>query len=226
MSLFKDFKLFAKDRNVPGLMFDDYFKKIYNSYIEPTIVEERTFNMTQISVFSRLFMDRILFIGTEITSDGCNIINSQLLFLNSDNPGKKIDIYINSPGGSVYDGLSVYDMFNFIDCPISTTCIGTAASMGAVLLSSGDKGSRNALMNSKVMIHQPLGAVPYTQSENIKIYYSEMEKTKKTLYEILARNTGKDYDTIAADCDRDNWFTSNEAAAYGLIDKVLVKERK
>jgi ATP-dependent Clp protease protease subunit len=117
-------------------------------------------------------------------------------------------------------------MFNFIDCPISTTCIGTAASMGAVLLSSGDKGSRNALMNSKVMIHQPLGAVPYTQSENIKIYYSEMEKTKKTLYEILARNTGKDYDTIAADCDRDNWFTSNEAAAYGLIDKVLVKERK
>jgi ATP-dependent Clp protease protease subunit len=207
-------------------MFDDYFKKIYNSYIEPTIVEERTFNMTQISVFSRLFMDRILFIGTEITSDVCNIINSQLLFLNSDNPGKKIDIYINSPGGSVYDGLSVYDMFNFIDCPISTTCIGTAASMGAVLLSSGDKGSRNALMNSKVMIHQPLGAVPYTQSENIKIYYSEMEKTKKTLYEILARNTGKDYDTIAADCDRDNWFTSNEAAAYGLIDKVLVKERK
>lgn len=225
-NLEKDYKLFAKDHHVSSMLIDDYNKKIVDTYIEPTIIEERKLNATQISVFSRLFMERILFLGTEINSDVANIINSQLLYLEMENPDKKINLYINSPGGSVADGLSIYDVFKFISSPITTTCIGTAASMGAILLSSGDKGSRFSLPHSKVMIHQPLTGMNYSQASDIEIANNELQKCKKTLYDILAENTGQSYEVIYAACDRNNWFTANEAVDFGLIDNVIKKENK
>jgi ATP-dependent Clp protease protease subunit len=222
----KDFRKYALSRGVNGLFFDEYAKSFSNTYIDPSIIEESTKNMTQLNVFSRLFMDRILFIGTEINSDVANIINSQLLYLNMSNPEKQINVYINSPGGSVADGLSIYDVFNFITPDVSTTCIGTAASMGAVLLSSGTKGKRNSLLNSKVMIHQPLTSMGFSQASDIAIANQELQKTKDTLYKILAENTGKSYEEIEHDCDRNKWFSSHEAVEYGLIDKVYSKEKK
>lgn len=224
-NLEKDYKKFALEHNVNSMLIDDYNRKVVDTYIEPTIIEERKLNATQISVFSRLFMERILFIGTEINSDVANIINSQLLYLEMENPEKQINIYINSPGGNVSDGLSIYDLFQYVSSPISTTCIGMAASMGAVLLSSGEKGKRFALPNSKVMIHQPLTSLGYAQASDIEIANNELQKCKKTLYEILCENTGKSFDEIAAACDRNNWFTAQEAIDFGLIDEVIRKKK-
>jgi ATP-dependent Clp protease protease subunit len=221
----KDYKKFALGHNVSSMLIDDYNRKVVDTYIEPTIIEERKLNATQISVFSRLFMERILFIGTEINSDVANVINSQLLYLEMENPEKPISIYINSPGGSVYDGLSIYDLFKYVSSPISTTCIGMAASMGAVLLSSGDNGKRFALPNSQIMIHQPLSSLGYAQASDIEIANNEVQKCKKTLYNILCENTGKSYDEITAACDRNNWFTSQEAIDFGLIDEVIKKKK-
>ena len=184
-NLEKDYRLFARDNGVSGSMVDGY-SKFLDTYIEPTIVEERKLNATQISVFSRLFMDRILFLGTGIDSDVANIINSQLLFLQTENPGRPVTMYINSPGGSVYDGMSIYDVMEFIDCPVATTCCGTAASMAAVLLAAGEHGMRSALPHSQIMVHAPSSGLGRTTAPDFRIAAAEMEKCEKMLYEVLA----------------------------------------
>ena len=225
----KDFRLFARDHHVAGTMIDDY-QKFTDQYIEPTIVEERHLNATQISVFSRLFMDRILFLGTEINSDVANIMNSQLLFLQQDNPGKTITMYINSPGGSVYDGMSIYDVCNFISSPVSTTCCGTAASMAAVLLSSGEKGMRYALPHSQIMIHEPMaGIAPHTKCTDYMIEAEQMKKCKNMLISVLAKNAGMDNKEMEEYCSRDKWFFPEEClpekfGKLGLIDNIIVRE--
>jgi len=221
-NLEKDFRLFARDKGVSGTMVDGY-SKFLDTYIEPTIVEERKLNATQISVFSRLFMDRILFLGTAIDSDVANIVNSQLLFLQTENPNRQVTMYINSPGGSVYDGMSIYDVMQFIDCPVATTCCGTAASMAAVLLSSGEKGMRTALPHSQIMVHAPSSGLGRTTAPDFRIAAAEMEKCEKMLYEVLADNTGKDYEYIKKICDRDFWMVPSEAIEVGLLDKIIKK---
>lgn len=219
----KDFRLFARDNHVSGSLLDSYGNFV-SQYIEPTIVEERKLNATQISVFSRLFMDRILFLGTEINSDVANIINSQLLFLQMENPTKQINMYINSPGGSVYDGMSIYDVMNFVTCPVATTCLGTAASMGAVLLSAGEKGTRGALPHSQIMLHAPSGGTGRTTAPDFRIAAAEMEKCEKMLYQTLAENMGKDYDYVKKVCDRDYWLTPEESVNEGIIDHIVKKK--
>lgn len=219
----KDFNLFAKDKGLSSTLLSDY-KKFTNAYVSPTITEERKLNVAQMDVFSRLFMDRILVLGSEIDSDVANIINCQLLFLRAENPDKQITVYINSPGGSVYDGMSIYDLFNFVSCPIATTCFGTAASMAAVLLSSGTKGMRTALPHSQVMVHAPIGGHRAT-APDFKIVAREMEKCEDMIYRVLSENTGKDYEYIKAMCERDHWLTAEEAVAEGLIDKVIKKQK-
>lgn len=223
--LIKEFGLFARDHKVSTTTLEDYSKHVdaRARFIEPVIVEERQLNATQISVFSRLFMDRILFLGSEVDSDVANIINAQLLFLASQNPDKDIQLYINSPGGSVTAGMSMYDVMNFISPDVSTTCMGAAASMGAVLLSSGAKGKRYSLPHSNIMIHQPLSNSGYVQASDMEIHWNEMKKCRDILYNVLSENTGKSFDEIMAACDRDNWFTPQEAMEFGLIDKIIKK---
>lgn len=191
--------------------------------MSPYILEERQLNVTQMDVFSRLMMDRIIFFGTEFTSETCNTVNAQLLFLDSLDPGKDISIYINSPGGSVYDGLSVIDTMGLISSPVSTICTGMAASMGAMLLVSGEKEKRMALPHSRVMIHQPLGGCR-GQASDIEIEAAEIKKIKDELYQILSDRTGQPLEKIWKDADRDFWMTSQEAKEYGMIDKVIGKE--
>ena len=220
----KDFKLFASDRGVSSTLMNDYQNVISSQYIEPYIMEERQRNIAQISVFSRMFMERILFLGTEINSDVANIINSQLLYLEMDNPNKPITMYINSPGGSVYDGMSIYDVTKFISCPIHTTCLGTAASMAAVLLSSGDKGHRYALPHSQIMLHSPSGGTGRVTSPDFKIAAKEMEKCETMLYNVLAENMETDYETIKNMCDRDFWMTPEEAVNLKVIDEIIKRK--
>lgn len=223
-NLQNDFRLFARDNHVQDTTLTDYERHVAQ-YIEPYIVEERKLNATQISVFSRLFMDRILFLGTEINSDVANIINSQLLFLQMENPSKKINVYINSPGGSVYDGMSIYDVFKFISCPISTTCCGTAASMAAVLLAAGDKGMRMALPHSQIMLHAPSGGTGRATAPDFRIAAKEMEKCEEMLYSVLAKDMGKDFDYVKKICDRDYWLTPEEALREGVIDSVIESKK-
>lgn len=221
MDLEKDYRLFARDKGISGYMLDQYAQ-----YIEPTIVEERRMNATQISVFSRLFMDRILFLGTEINSDVANIMNSQLLFLQAENPNKGITMYINSPGGSVYDGMSIYDVIKFISCPVTTTCCGTAASMAAVLLAAGEKGTRGALPHSQIMLHAPSGGTGgRTTAPDFRIAAAEMEKCENMLYRVLADDTGKDFNYIKKICDRDFWLLPEEAIEVGVIDTIIKGEK-
>lgn len=222
-NLEKDYRLFARDHRVSGTMIDNYGKML-GAYISPTVTEERKLNVAQMDVFSRLFMDRILFLGTAINDEVANIVNSQLLFLKMENPNKPVDLYINSPGGSVYDGMSIYDVMNLIDCPVRTTCCGTAASMAAVLLSAGEKGERRSLAHSKIMIHQPSGGAQGPASD-IYIAAKEMEKCQDMLYRVLAENMGKDYDYVKRICDRDYWLTPDEAVAEGVIDMVINKNK-
>lgn len=222
MDYINDFKLFSRDRGISSLTLDDY-EKFNSQYIEPTIIEERKLNATQISVFSRLFMERILFIGTAIDSDTANIVNSQLLYLQTIGPNQNINLYINSPGGSVYDGMSIYDVSKFISCPISTTCCGMAASMGAVLLCAGDKGHRTALEHSKIMLHSPSGGTGRVTSHDFKIAAREMEKCEDMLYTVLSENMGQSYDYVKSICDRDYWLTPAEAVTEGVIDRVISK---
>lgn len=200
---------------------DDYQTVTTSQYIEPYIMEERKSNVAQLSVFSRLFMDRILFLGTEINSDVANILVSQLLFLESDNPNKPVTIYINSPGGSVYDGMAIVDVMNKIKCPVYTTCVGTAASMAAVILSAGERGHRCALPHSQIMLHAPSGGTGRVTSPDFKIAAKEMEKCEEMLYSVLSENLEKDYDAIKQMCDRDFWMTSKEAMEHGVIDTIL-----
>ena len=201
------------------------FESILSSYVSPTIIEERQLNVATMDVFSRLMMDRIIFLGAPIYDDAANIIQAQLLFLESVDPSKDVQIYINSPGGSVSAGLGIYDTMQLISCDVATICTGLAASMGAVLLTAGAAGKRSALPHSRVMIHQPLGGAS-GQASDIEITAREIVKTKRELYEILSAHSGVAIEKIEQDADRDYWLTSAEAKEYGLIDEVLGKRVK
>ena len=215
-----DFKKYAtKHLGMNSLVLDDVIKS-QAGYLNPYILEERQLNVTQLDVFSRLMMDRIIFLGTQVDDYTANTLQAQLLYLDSVDPGKDISIYINSPGGSVSAGLGIYDTMQFINSDVATICTGMAASMAAVLLVAGAEGKRSALPHSRVMIHQPLGGVQ-GQASDIEITAREIAKTKQELYEILASHSGKSIEKIEADADRDYWLTALEAQEYGLIDKVL-----
>ena len=196
------------------------------NYISPSILEERQLNVTQMDVFSRLMMDRIIFLGTEINDYTANVIQAQLLYLNSSEPDRDIHLYLNTPGGSVYAGLGIYDTMQFISSKVSTMCTGMAASMGAVLLVAGEKGMRSALPHSRVMIHQPMGGIQ-GQASDIEITAREILKLKDELYQIIADHSNQAIDKIRQDADRDYWMTAQEALDYGMIDRVYTKsERK
>lgn len=207
-----------------GLALDKYMD-ITSNYISPSILEERQLNVTQMDVFSRLMMDRIIFLGTQVDDYTANVIQAQLLFLDSSDPGKDISIYLNTPGGSVYAGLGIYDTMQFIGSDVATICTGMAASMGAVLLVAGTKGKRSALRHSRVMIHQPMGGAQ-GQASDIEITAREIQKLKKELYTIIADHSGNPFEKIEADSDRDYWMTAQEAVEYGMIDRVLINEKK
>ena len=221
----KDFKLFASDRKgISSLKLDGYAAQTA-AYIHPTIIEERHLNVASMDVFSRLMMDRIIFLGVPINDDVANIIQAQLLYLESADPEADIQLYINSPGGQVYAGWGIYDTMNLVNPNVCTICTGMAASMAAVLLAAGVKGRRSALPHSRIMIHQPMGGTS-GQASDIEIEAREIIKTKKELYESLAQNTGKTLEQIEKDADRDYWMTSQEAKEYGMIDEILAKAKK
>lgn len=194
-------------------------------YLNPYILEERQLNVTQMDVFSRLMMDRIIFLGTQVTDQSANIIQAQMLYLDSVDPDKDISIYINSPGGSVYAGLGIYDTMQYVNSDVSTICTGMAASMAAVLLVAGEKGKRFALPHSRVMIHQPMGGVQ-GQASDIEITAREILKLKDELYRIISDHSGQPFDKVERDSDRDYWMIAEEAKEYGIIDKVLVNAKK
>lgn len=220
-----DFRDYAvKHLGMNPLALDKYAATITSSYISPTIIEERQLNVLQMDVFSRLMMDRIIFLGTDVNDYTANVIQAQLLYLDSADPGKDISIYINSPGGSVYAGLGIYDTMQYVSSDVATICTGMAASMAAVLLVAGAKGKRFALRHSRVMIHQPMGGAQ-GQASDIEITAREIQKLKKELYTIIADHSGMSYDRVAQDSDRDYWMTAEEARDYGMIDEVLVKAK-
>jgi len=201
------------------------FESIAKGYITPYIIEERPMNITQLDVFSRLMKDRIIFLGVPIYDDVANIIQAQLLFLESQDSERDIQIYLNSPGGSVYAGLGIYDTMQYLKPDISTICTGMAASMAAVLLCAGTNGKRFALPHSRVMIHQPMGGAE-GQASDIEITAREIQKLKKELYDIIAHHTGKDIEQVWKDSDRDHWMIAAEAKEYGMIDDVLKQEKR
>ncbi|MFW5891922.1 MAG: ATP-dependent Clp endopeptidase proteolytic subunit ClpP [Bacteroidota bacterium] len=201
------------------------FTSSYGNYISPTIIEERQLNIATMDVFSRLMMDRIIFLGVPINDYVANIIQAQLLFLESVDSRKDIQIYLNTPGGSVYAGLGIYDTMQFVSPDVATICTGMAASMGAVLLCAGTKGKRTALKHSRVLIHQPMGGAQ-GQASDIEITAREIQKLKKELYDIIATHSGQEYDKIWQDSDRDYWMIAEEALEYGMIDEVLSTNKK
>jgi ATP-dependent Clp protease protease subunit len=215
----KEFKKFAtKQQGISSM----YYDKIVSS-VTPYIIEERQLNVAQMDVFSRLMMDRIIFLGTAIDDYVANIIQAQLLFLESVDNSKDISIYINSPGGSVYAGLGMYDTMQFIKPDVATICTGMAASMGAVLMCAGEKGKRSALPHSRVMIHQPLGGAQ-GQASDIEITAREILKLKDELYQIISKHSGQTMEKVHADSDRDYWMKAEEAKAYGMIDEILIRK--
>lgn len=217
-----DFRKYAtKHLGINGMVFDDVVSS-QAQYLNPYILEERELNVTQMDVFSRLMMDRIIFLGTQIDDYTANILQAQLLFLDSKDPGKDIYIYLNSPGGSVTAGLGIYDTMQFITSDVATLCTGMAASMAAVLLVAGTEGKRSALPHSRVMIHQPLGGVQ-GQASDIEIEAREIMKFKKELYTIIADHSHTPFDKVWNDSDRNYWMTAEEAKEYGMIDKVLAR---
>lgn len=220
-----DFRKFAVHHlGMNGLALDQYTSQVSDSYISPTIIEERKLNVAQMDVFSRLMMDRIIFLGTQVDDYTANVIQAQLLYLDSSEPGKDVSIYINSPGGSVYAGLGIYDTMQYIQSDVSTICTGMAASMAAVLLVAGAKDKRFALKHSRVMIHQPMGGIQ-GQASDIEITSREILKLKKELYTIISEHSGQPYDKVYQDSDRDYWMTAQEAVDYGMIDRVLEKSK-
>lgn len=224
MDFSSEFKKYAtKHVGISGSNMHRYSTAINNS-ITPYIIEERQLNVATMDVFSRLMMERIIFLGTPIYDEVANIVQAQLLFLDSTDPSKDIQIYLNSPGGSVSAGLGIYDTMQIINPDVATICTGMAASMGAILLTAGTKGKRSALPHSRVMIHQPMGGAE-GQASDIEITAREIMKTKKELYNILAHHTGKSAEQIEKDADRDFWMTSTEAVEYGMIDEVLQKSK-
>ncbi|NND78009.1 MAG: ATP-dependent Clp endopeptidase proteolytic subunit ClpP [Flavobacteriales bacterium] len=217
-----EFRKYAiKHAGISSMTLDQY-TSVTNNYISPTIIEERQLNVASMDVFSRLMMDRIIFLGVPINDYVANIIQAQLLFLESSDAKKDIQIYLNTPGGGVYAGLGIYDTMQYINPDVATICTGMAASMGAVLLCAGTKGKRTALTHSRVMIHQPLGGAQ-GQASDIEITAREIQKLKKELYEIIASHTGKEYKQVWEDGDRDYWMKSDEAKKYGMIDEVLAR---
>ena len=223
----EDFRKFAtKHLGMSGTALDSYMNhvNITSSYISPTIIEERQLNVAQMDVFSRLMMDRIIFLGTQIDDYTANVIQAQLLYIDYSDPGKDISIYINSPGGSVYAGYGIYDTMQFIGSDVSTICTGIAASMASVLLVAGTKGKRFALKHSRVMIHQPLGGAQ-GQASDIEIAAREILKVKKELYTIISEHSGKSFEEVMRDGDRDFWMTSLEAKEYGMIDEILTRNK-
>ncbi len=217
-------KYAVKHRGMSSNGVGSYINSVYADYISPTIIEERQMNVAQMDVFSRLMMDRIIFLGTGINDYVANIIQAQLLFLESSDAKRDITIYMNSPGGSVYAGLGIYDTIQYIQPDVAMVCTGMAASMGAVLLCCGTKGKRSALQHARVMIHQPLGGAE-GQASDIEITAREIGKLKKELYEIISKHSGKDYEQVWKDSDRDYWMTAQEAKEYGMIDEVLIKNK-
>ena len=218
-----DFKKYAtKHLGMNSMVLDDVLKA-QSQYLNPYILEERQLNVTQMDVFSRLMMDRIIFLGTQIDDYTANTLQAQLLYLDSVDNGKDISIYINSPGGSVYAGLGIYDTMQFISSDVATICTGMAASMAAVLLVAGAEGKRSALPHSRVMIHQPLGGVQ-GQASDIEITAREIQKRKHELYTIIADHSHTPFDKVWADSDRDYWMTAQEAKEYGMIDQVLMRK--
>ncbi|MCX6253344.1 MAG: ATP-dependent Clp endopeptidase proteolytic subunit ClpP [Bacteroidia bacterium] len=225
MSILDDFGKYAKSkRGISSLNLHRY-ASIYGSYISPTIIEEIQLNVASMDVFSRLMMDRIIFLGLPIDDYVANIIQAQLLYLDSSDPGKDIQIYFNTPGGSVNAGLGIYDTMQYISADIATICTGMAASMGAILLTAGKKGKRSALKHSRIMIHQPMGGVEGPASD-IEITVREIVKLKRELYEIIAFHSGNTVEKVEKDADRDYWMTSQEAKDYGMIDEILQKTQK
>jgi len=218
-----DFGKFARSkRGISSLSVHKYSSIIADAYISPTIIEERQLNVASMDVFSRLMMDRIIFLGLPIDDYVANIVQAQLLYLDSSDPGKDIQIYFNTPGGSVNAGLGIYDTMQYITSDIATICTGMAASMGAVILTAGTKGKRSALKHSRIMIHQPMGGVE-GQASDIEIQAREIIKIKRELYEIIALHSGNPVEKVEKDSDRDHWMTSQEAKDYGMIDEILMR---
>ncbi len=225
MNSSSEFRKYAlKHRGISSLTLDRY-NSAYANYISPTIIEERQLNVAQMDVFSRLMMDRIIFLGVPIDDYVANIIQAQLLFLESADSDRDIQIYLNTPGGSVYAGLGIYDTMQYIKPHVATICTGMAAPMGAVLLCAGEKGKRTALPHSRVLIHQPMGGAE-GQASDIEITAREIQKLKKELYEIISKHSGQTYKKVWNDSDRDYWMTAEEAKSYGMIDEVLERKIK
>ena len=219
----KEFEKFAtKDQGISSLYYNQMISSMYPVGLTPNIIEERQMNIAIFDVFSRLMMDRIIFLGTAINDQVANIVQAQLLFLESTDASKDIQIYINSPGGSVYAGLGIYDTMQFIKPEVAPICTGMAASMGAVLLCAGTTGKRSGLEHSRVMIHQPMGGAQ-GQASDIEITAKEILTLKDELYQIIAKHTGKDFDTVYADSDRDYWMKADKAKEYGMIDEILIR---
>ncbi|MFP4065280.1 MAG: ATP-dependent Clp endopeptidase proteolytic subunit ClpP [Bacteroidales bacterium] len=218
------FKYATRHRGISSQTMHNY-TSAYGNYISPTIIEERQLNVATMDVFSRLMMDRIIFLGVPVNDYVANIIQAQLLYLESVDPKKDVQIYLNTPGGSVYAGLGIYDTMQYISPDVSTICTGMAASMGAVLLAAGTKGKRTALKHSRILIHQPMGGAE-GQASDIEITAREIQKIKKELYEIIALHSGQEYKKIWTDSDRDFWMTSEEAKEYGMIDEVLLSNKR
>ena len=219
-----EFKKYARsERGISSLALEGY-ARLSDSYINPTIIEERKLNVASMDVFSRLMMDRIIFLGVPIDDDVANIIQAQLLFLASTDPGADISLYLNTPGGQVTSGLGIYDTMQLVSPDVATICTGMAASMGSVLLCAGAAGKRSCLPHSKVLIHQPLGGAQ-GQASDILIAAREIEKTRKELYEIISAHSGQPYDKVFADADRDYWMSAEEAKAYGMVDEILTRKK-
>ena len=221
--MINDFRKYAtKHLGMNSMVLDDVMKA-QAGYLNPYILEERQLNVTQLDVFSRLMMDRIIFLGTEVNDYTANVLQAQLLYLDSVDSAKDISIYINSPGGSVYAGLGIYDTMQFINSDVQTICTGMAASMAAVLLVAGKEGKRSALPHSRIMIHQPMGGAQ-GQASDIEITAREIQKLKKELYTIISDHSHQPFDKVWADSDRDYWMTAEEAKEYGMVDEVLVRK--
>jgi len=226
-----EFRKYAvKHLGLSGMHLDTYMEKSMGATVPniqgftPAVIEERQMNVQAIDVFSRLMMDRIIFMGVPVNDYVANVIQAQLLFLESSDPKRDVQMFINSPGGSVLAGLGIYDTMQYVSPDVATICTGLAASMGAVLLAAGQKGKRSALPHSRVMIHQPLGGMQ-GQVSDMEISYQLIKTMQKELYDILANHTGQPYDVIAKDCDRDNWMIAPEAKEYGLVDEVLERKK-
>ncbi len=222
----KEFKNYAiKDQGINSMYYDKIVSSMYPVNMTPNIIEERQLNAIAMDVFSRLMMDRIIFLGTGINDQVANIVQAQLLFLESADATKDIQIYINSPGGSVYAGLGIYDTMQFIKPDVATICTGMAASMAAVLLCAGEKGKRSGLTHSRVMIHQPMGGAQ-GQASDIEITAREILKLKDELYQIIGQHSGQSIDKVRENSDRDYWMKADEAKEYGMIDEILVREKE